>query len=226
MTRRPACLLSAASVHPSIFTGKERDSESGNDYFGARYYASSMGRWLSPDWASHPMAVPYAQLGNPQSLNLYSYLLNNPLAGVDADGHCPQQQSGSSGCPDVHVSATKDADPHVMHDTPPGRDTVKVGTTVTIKVTDGDGKPIAGAGVKESPTVVNNLTGKPVDGTANPGTEHTASDGTTPPDVVATNVIKEGEATDQEIKDHDNSTAYDRTITQNLAITTTGRTSL
>jgi hypothetical protein len=30
-----ACLLSAASAHSSIFTGKERDSESGNDYFGA-----------------------------------------------------------------------------------------------------------------------------------------------------------------------------------------------
>ena len=33
-----ACLLSAASAHPSISTGKERDTESGNDYFGARYY--------------------------------------------------------------------------------------------------------------------------------------------------------------------------------------------
>jgi RHS repeat-associated protein len=31
------------------FTGKERDTESGLDYFGARYYASSMGRWMSPD---------------------------------------------------------------------------------------------------------------------------------------------------------------------------------
>jgi RHS repeat-associated protein len=33
-------------------TGKERDSESGNDYFGARYYASTMGRFMSPDWAA------------------------------------------------------------------------------------------------------------------------------------------------------------------------------
>jgi RHS repeat-associated protein len=31
------------------FTGKERDSESGLDYFGARYYGSNMGRWMSPD---------------------------------------------------------------------------------------------------------------------------------------------------------------------------------
>ena len=69
------------------FTGKERDSESGNDYFGARYYASSLGRWLSPDWSKSPEAVPYASLKNPQSLNLYSYVSNNPLRQRDADGH-------------------------------------------------------------------------------------------------------------------------------------------
>ncbi len=39
MTQPLACLLSAASVHPSISTGKERDTESGNDYFDARYYS-------------------------------------------------------------------------------------------------------------------------------------------------------------------------------------------
>ena len=33
----------------SRYTGKERDAESGNDYFGARYYGSSMGRMMSPD---------------------------------------------------------------------------------------------------------------------------------------------------------------------------------
>jgi RHS repeat-associated protein len=69
------------------FTGKERDTESGNDYFGARYYASSMGRFMSPDWAAKAEPVPYAKLDNPQSLNLYAYVLNNPLRAVDADGH-------------------------------------------------------------------------------------------------------------------------------------------
>ncbi len=69
------------------FTGKERDSESGNDYFGARYYASSMGRFLSPDWNDDPVPVPYADLTNPQTLNLYSYVQNNPLRTVDPDGH-------------------------------------------------------------------------------------------------------------------------------------------
>src|ERR1700728_1498942 len=70
------------------FTGKERDAESENDYFGARYYASTMGRFLSPDWASDPTAVPYASYANPQSLNLYNYMRNNPLGGTDPDGHC------------------------------------------------------------------------------------------------------------------------------------------
>jgi len=69
------------------FTGKERDTESGNDYFGARYYASSMGRFMSPDWSAKVEPVPYSKLGDPQSLNLYSYVGNNPLTQVDADGH-------------------------------------------------------------------------------------------------------------------------------------------
>lgn len=73
---------------PYLFTGKERDTESGLDYFGARYYASSMGRWMSPDWAEKPEAVPYSSLENPQSLNLYGYVGNNPLSHADADGHC------------------------------------------------------------------------------------------------------------------------------------------
>jgi len=68
-------------------TGKERDTESGNDYFGARYYASTMGRFLSPDWSTKAEPVPYAKLDDPQSLNLYAYVRNNPLTRVDADGH-------------------------------------------------------------------------------------------------------------------------------------------
>src|SRR5262249_5954560 len=68
------------------FTGKERDPETNLDYFGARYYAFSMGRFLTPDWADKPTAVTYADFGNPQSLNLYSYVNNNPTTVADADG--------------------------------------------------------------------------------------------------------------------------------------------
>jgi RHS repeat-associated protein len=72
----------------SCSTNKERDTESGNDYFLARYYNSSTGRFLSPDWsAKSDDPVPYAKLDNPQSLNLYSYVYNNPMELVDTDGH-------------------------------------------------------------------------------------------------------------------------------------------
>lgn len=83
-----ACLLSEAFACRSISTGKERDSESGNDYFDARYYSSAMGRFMSPDWSAKAEPVPYAKLDDPQSLNLYAYVRNNPLSRVDADGHC------------------------------------------------------------------------------------------------------------------------------------------
>jgi len=46
-----------------------------------------MGRFMSPDWAAKPVTVPYAEFGDPQSLNLYSYVRNSPIARVDADGH-------------------------------------------------------------------------------------------------------------------------------------------
>ena len=69
------------------YTGKERDAESGLDYFGARYYASNMGRWMSPDWSAKEDPVPYAKLDNPQTLNLYSYVQNNPIRQADLDGH-------------------------------------------------------------------------------------------------------------------------------------------
>jgi len=69
-------------------TGKERDTESGNDYFGARYFANNMGRWFSPDWSAKVEPVPYSKLDDPQSLNLYAYVENNPMMRVDPDGHC------------------------------------------------------------------------------------------------------------------------------------------
>lgn len=61
------------------FTGKERDSESGLDNFGKRYYASSMGRFSSTD------PGPYIWR-DPQTLNRYTYTRNNPLRYVDPTG--------------------------------------------------------------------------------------------------------------------------------------------
>ncbi len=76
--------LSSIGSSPLHFTGKERDSESGNDYFGARFYSSTMGRWLSPD-----ESLDGAIMELPQTWNKYSYEYNRPLYGTDPDGRCP-----------------------------------------------------------------------------------------------------------------------------------------
>jgi RHS repeat-associated protein len=82
-------VVTGGDINNYKFTGKERDSESNLDMFGARYYGSSLGRFMTPDWAAKPVTVPYAHFGNPQSLNLYSYVSNNPTTTADPDGHCP-----------------------------------------------------------------------------------------------------------------------------------------
>jgi RHS repeat-associated protein len=86
MTGSTVC-VTEVRFGPPQFTGKERDSESGLDNFGARYNSSQYGRFMTPDWSAKPQGVPYAVLSNPQSLNLYSYVLNNPLRYIDANGH-------------------------------------------------------------------------------------------------------------------------------------------
>jgi RHS repeat-associated protein len=75
------------------FTGHEHDEETNDDYFDARYYSSSFGRFLTPDWSAAPAPVPYAVMDNPQTLNLYSYVENNPITGTDPDGHAGGDQS-------------------------------------------------------------------------------------------------------------------------------------
>jgi RHS repeat-associated protein len=63
------------------FTGKERDTESGLDYFGARYYASKQGRFTGADEIFKDSFV-----ADPQSWNKYVYVRNNPLKFVDPTG--------------------------------------------------------------------------------------------------------------------------------------------
>ncbi len=78
---------SAADSNHYKFTGKERDAEtcaagSCLDYFGARYYANALGRFISSDPGPFNVA-------NPQSLNRYLYALDNPFRYVDPDGRTP-----------------------------------------------------------------------------------------------------------------------------------------
>jgi RHS repeat-associated protein len=84
------------------FTSKERDTESGLDYFEARYFSSMQGRFTSPDeFTSGPEDVEdftdiatdnstlYADIHEPQSFNKYQYCYNNPLRHIDPNGHGP-----------------------------------------------------------------------------------------------------------------------------------------
>jgi RHS repeat-associated protein len=75
-------LCATFNFRASRYTGKERDSEDGLDYFGKRYYGNAMGRWTSPD----PLYLEFHRLTDPQQLNLYSYVRNNPLTLTDPDG--------------------------------------------------------------------------------------------------------------------------------------------
>jgi RHS repeat-associated protein len=64
------------------FTGKERDDETGLDFFEARYYSNSHGRFTSID----PIYFQRGMLADPQRFNLYVYVRNNPLKFVDPSG--------------------------------------------------------------------------------------------------------------------------------------------
>ncbi|MGH9571476.1 MAG: RHS repeat-associated core domain-containing protein, partial [Candidatus Angelobacter sp.] len=77
-------VVTGPGITPYKFTGKERDSESGLDYFGARYYSGTSGRWMSPD----PVGLS-REPQSPQTLNKFSYCFNNPLGLTDPDGKWP-----------------------------------------------------------------------------------------------------------------------------------------
>jgi RHS repeat-associated protein len=74
-----------------VLNAKERDVETGLDYFGARYYASVEGRFTAVDSAGPDPS-------NPQTLNKYAYCLNNPLRIIDRDGRYGE---------DVHYDLTR-----------------------------------------------------------------------------------------------------------------------
>lgn len=74
------------------FSGKERDSETNLDYFGARYYSGAQGRWTSVD-----PAMESEDVADPQTWNRYSYVFNRPLTLTDPDGRCPNCVSAAGG---------------------------------------------------------------------------------------------------------------------------------
>jgi RHS repeat-associated protein len=79
--RTPTLGYSLDSIRQK-FTDKERDIETGLDYFGARYYAALQGRFTSAD----PLTIKKERLLDPQRINLYVYARNNPSKFIDPNG--------------------------------------------------------------------------------------------------------------------------------------------
>jgi hypothetical protein len=69
---------------------------------------------MSPDWSAKIEPVPYAKLDDPQSLNLYAYVRNNPLTRFDIDGHVdpdkPQPPPPTPGTLTIHTVGAKEGD--------------------------------------------------------------------------------------------------------------------
>jgi RHS repeat-associated protein len=78
------------------FTGQQHDFESHLDYFMARHYSSAQGRFMQPD----PSGLFFADPTDPQQLNLYGYVRNNPLSMIDPSGLQDDvpQPCDTSGC--------------------------------------------------------------------------------------------------------------------------------
>ena len=83
------------------FTGKERDAETGLDWFEARYLSAAQGRFTSPDPATGSQR-------DPQSWNMYSYARNNPLLYTDPDGQTYRICDTSGHCDDSYSDANFD----------------------------------------------------------------------------------------------------------------------
>ncbi len=70
-----------AAKDTNQYTGQDYDAESNTEHFLYRQYSSTQGRWMSPD----PYDGSYKFI-DPQSLNRYAYIFNNPLGATDRTG--------------------------------------------------------------------------------------------------------------------------------------------
>ncbi|HJP91658.1 MAG TPA: RHS repeat-associated core domain-containing protein [Pyrinomonadaceae bacterium] len=151
------------------FTQKERDTETGLDYFGARYYGCSLGRFTTAD----PLMAS-GRASAPQSWNRYSYVLNNPVNLIDPNGldvddpqdpkkkdpraATPQPAPTPTESPLPKVTVATSTAPGTTNGTAPVRNvqladgTFATGVVapLTITVTDQSGKPLEGLTVTET----------------------------------------------------------------------------
>jgi RHS repeat-associated protein len=85
-------LISSTTSDPNLYANLFQDAEYGGHDAWYRNFSAEQGRWMSPD----PYGGSYDP-ANPQSLNRYSYVLNNPLAFVDPSG-LYMQVCSDNGC--------------------------------------------------------------------------------------------------------------------------------
>ena len=93
------------------FTSKERDAETGLDYFGARYFSGAQGRFTSPD---QPFTDQHPE--DPQSWNMYGYVRNNPLRNTDPDGRACSSLIGNTGSGFCQRADTYASFDNMVHD--------------------------------------------------------------------------------------------------------------
>lgn len=167
----------------TVLPAKNAIQNPANDYFFAHYYSSSMGRFLSPDWSAKAQPVPYAKMDDPQTLNLYGYLRNNPLGGVDADGHCGTGPNDPP-CTEVKVEAKVTAQPTVEKNTTikdKDGNVIAHGTGPTggkiVDTVTANGKPLNGVKVAEQNNLTQTRNGKDVPGQLVEGTATTNAKG-------------------------------------------------
>ena len=110
-------ICSTNDLSEQHFTGQIHDQETGNDYFNARYYSNSTGRFLSPDpyeivthknlgkSAKQRTQLLQSFISNPQAWNKYAYGLDNPLRNTDVGGNCSAPAGLSSGQSGICVEA-------------------------------------------------------------------------------------------------------------------------
>jgi RHS repeat-associated protein len=151
------------------FTAKERDIETGLDYFGARYYGSMMGRFTSAD----PLLAS-GRASVPQSWNRYSYALDNPVRLTDPSGledddpqkpkpkrnpDPPQPTPTPSEPPLPKVTVRTNGTPNGTEaraniQRPDGTYVTGVVAPLTVTITDQSGKPLSGLTVTETNDVI------------------------------------------------------------------------
>jgi RHS repeat-associated protein len=127
------------------FGSKERDNETGLDFFEARYFSSVQGRFTSVDPENYQA---FNDLTDPQSWNAYSYVNNNPLRRTDPDGRGFQEKLknwwkyGVYGTEDdVKAEEAKRRKEIEAAAAVAQEEALKAGI-VDLKVTDANGKPI------------------------------------------------------------------------------------